>query len=204
MCRTFYRGRAAHQRKRSLTSVEVFYVSPDRSHIRRIGGRRARRLFECTCCGTVFTLLRSFRFERANLRADASRHRFSVGVVPSDVAMANSGVVERVHFMPTRLRSSISSQPSAASIGYPLDMTDGGGPKMSSAEAYNVYVNCKDERCWGHPEEFLKGLAGSTLAGLITQYTGGAPTAYRFKGASQCRIRTHTRKRTIAKICSPS
>ncbi len=69
-----------------------------------------------------------------------------------------------------------------APVGYPLDVTKGPGPTVSGIAAYNIYVNCpaKNESCWGHPEEFLKGLTGSAFAGMITQYTGGPASAYTY------------------------
>lgn len=71
--------------------------------------------------------------------------------------------------------------------GYPLDMTcqTKACPVMNGSTAYNVYVTdgktCTNgESCWGDPEEFLKGLAGSPLAGVATQYTGAAASAFKY------------------------
>jgi hypothetical protein len=80
------------------------------------------------------------------------------------------------------------ARPSA--VGYPLDMTcqTKACPVMSSSTAYDIYVSmdgktCLTEACWGTPEEFLKGLAGSALAGLATQYTNGPASGYTFGGS---------------------
>jgi hypothetical protein len=76
-----------------------------------------------------------------------------------------------------------------ASVGYPDDMAcapyGGTCTTMPSSTAYNVYVSpdgkhCLDESCWGTPEEFLKGLAGSSFAGLVTQYTNGKAGGYTY------------------------
>ena len=42
---------------------------------------------------------------------------------------------------------------------------------------------CTTEACWGNPEEFLKALAGSSFAGLITQYTPGKASGYTYGGS---------------------
>jgi hypothetical protein len=59
---------------------------------------------------------------------------------------------------------------------------------MPSSKAYNVYVSpdgkhCTTEACWGDPEEFLKAVAGSSYAGLVTQYTHGKASGYTFGGS---------------------
>jgi hypothetical protein len=86
-------------------------------------------------------------------------------------------------------------RPSSA-VGYPLDMTcqTSKCPVMSSAVAYNVYVTpdgkqCANEKCWGNPEEFLKALTGSPLAGVAQQYTNGGPTAYTYGGSVAVKYR---------------
>jgi hypothetical protein len=59
---------------------------------------------------------------------------------------------------------------------------------MPSSEAYNVYVSpdgkqCMNESCWGTPEEFLKGITGSSYVGLIKQYTGSKASDYKYGGS---------------------
>jgi hypothetical protein len=81
-------------------------------------------------------------------------------------------------------------------VGYPLDMSCSKKPcpVMSRVTSYNIYVSldgkkCTTESCWGHPEEFLKGLTGSPLAKLLTQYTGGTAAGIKFGKSTSV---THT------------
>jgi hypothetical protein len=112
-----------------------------------------------------------------------------LAVSPSAVDMARHfRPMGKPHVTYTRLKNpfkNLSKRGHASPVGYPLDMTLGSGPVVTSIAAYNVYVNCpaKNESCWGHPEEFLKGLAGSPLSNLVTQYTGGAGSAYTYGGS---------------------
>jgi hypothetical protein len=78
---------------------------------------------------------------------------------------------------------------SQGSAGYPLDLTFGNGPLMTSSRAFNVYVNCKDESCWGDPEHFLMELPKTDLARVITQYTNAAPSAYQYGGSVSVKYR---------------
>lgn len=107
-------------------------------------------------------------------------------ITAADRAMARSFVAGTPHIT---LPSFKHQAAPAAKVGYPLDMTcqTKQCPVMPSSTAYNVYVTpdgktCKNEKCWGDPEEFLKALKGSPLAGVAQQYTGGGPTAYTYGG----------------------
>lgn len=116
-------------------------------------------------------------------RAATTRSRPAVvEVTAGDRAAAYEFSNNRVHFTPPSFRRG-PHRANAAPVGYPLDMTNYGGGTMPASDAYNVYVNCKDERCWGHPEEFLKGLAGTPFSNLITQYTGSPGSSYTYKGS---------------------
>lgn len=84
----------------------------------------------------------------------------------------------------------MSTKPDSG-VGYPADMQcavyGGKCTTMPSSNAYNIYVSidgkhCVTEKCWGHPEEFLKALAGSAFAGLETQYKGGPASGYKYGG----------------------
>ncbi|MBV8333082.1 MAG: hypothetical protein JO192_10130 [Candidatus Eremiobacteraeota bacterium] len=119
------------------------------------------------------------------LRAPATKAVAGVlEITQADREMARSFVPGRPHIMvPTFTHH---AKPASA-VGYPLDMTcqTPQCPVMNASVAYNVYVTpdgktCKDEKCWGDPEEFLKAISGSPLVGLVQQYTKGAPTAYTY------------------------
>jgi hypothetical protein len=109
----------------------------------------------------------------------------STGVGFDDAATGSNFRILGIHLQPTRIDASRGVNPDASPIGYPLDVTKGSGPDVTSISAYDVYVNCpkKDESCWGQPEQFLKGLAGSSYAGMITQYTGGPAADYTYGGS---------------------
>jgi len=110
----------------------------------------------------------------------------AVRVTFDDAMMARNFVPMKAHVTPMRLKNpykGLANRPDSTPVGYPLDMTKGTGPTVKSIAAYNIYVNEKNEATWGDPEEFLKGLTGSPFAGLITQYTGGAASGYKFGGS---------------------
>jgi hypothetical protein len=111
-------------------------------------------------------------------------------VTDLDRALARTFVGGQPHIMGTRLHNRFAHLRTHSAVGYPLDMTcqTKSCPVMSSSTAYNVYVTpdgktCATEKCWGDPEEFLKALTGSPLAGVAQQYTNGAATAYTFGGS---------------------
>ncbi|MBV8148730.1 MAG: hypothetical protein JO092_06545 [Candidatus Eremiobacteraeota bacterium] len=85
------------------------------------------------------------------------------------------------HVMPLRT----SARPAVASarkIIYPDDLTNLGGPIMSSEAAHNIYVNCpaRNQSCWGAPEAFQTKLTGSSFAALLRQYTKSGPNSLTF------------------------
>lgn len=51
----------------------------------------------------------------------------------------------------------------------PRDLTYYGGPTLSSAVSYDLYVNC-DASCWGTPSTFQTNLAASGMIHLVDQY----------------------------------
>ncbi|HVA33114.1 MAG TPA: hypothetical protein VNG31_03130 [Candidatus Baltobacteraceae bacterium] len=113
-------------------------------------------------------------------------------ITARDRAMAKTFVVKRPRVTYPVFKNPFKAlgRPSA-SVGYPLDMTCQTKQcyVMNASKAYDVYVSldgktCTTESCWGHPEEFLKGLTGSSLAGVITQYTGGSASAYTYGGSA--------------------
>ncbi|MBV8154203.1 MAG: hypothetical protein JOY98_07275 [Candidatus Eremiobacteraeota bacterium] len=84
------------------------------------------------------------------------------------------------HIMPLRVRHAHANA-GGGGLQYPDDLTNYGAPLMKAAAAHNIYVNCPaKESCWGAPEAFQTKLAGSKFAGMLTQYTGSAPSAYTF------------------------
>lgn len=125
----------------------------------------------------------------ARQQAPAKAAPVVVAVTSADRAWARTfRAAGAPHIMPPVFKHSAMRRPNA--VGYPFDMTcqTAKCPVMNASVAYNVYVSldgktCTTESCWGDPEEFLKALAGSSMAGLVQQYTGGAPTAYTFGGS---------------------
>jgi hypothetical protein len=114
----------------------------------------------------------------------------AVRITPADISFARTFQFGKPHLASTRLHDLYpkgSGRP--ASPGYPMDMAcavyGGTCTTMPSSTAYDVYVSpdgkhCMDESCWGTPEEFLKGLAGTKFAGLVTQYTHGKASGYTY------------------------
>jgi hypothetical protein len=112
----------------------------------------------------------------------------SVAVTRRDVEMGRRFHDGIAHVMPLEsLQNSVRRE--SESVGYPLDVSLGTGPLMASSKAYNVYVNCKDESCWGHPEEFLEGLPSIDLTTIITQYTGSAASSYQYAASVSVKYR---------------
>lgn len=112
-------------------------------------------------------------------------------VTSADRALARTFAVSGApHIMPVRFKNPYAKFHSHAANGYPLDMScqTKKCPVMTSSTAYNIYVTpdgkkCATEKCWGNPEEFLKALTGSQLASVITQYTKGSASAYKYGGS---------------------
>lgn len=102
-----------------------------------------------------------------------------IGVSQNDADMAQRARILSYHLMPLR-----RSQPNALAgdhkVVYPADLVYKGGPLVTKAASYNVYVNCKrgGESCWGDPEGFQKKLTGSRFAQLLEQYTKSPPSSY--------------------------
>jgi hypothetical protein len=65
------------------------------------------------------------------------------------------------------------SLPRRTSTGGIYDLAYYGGPDLTSAASYNLYVNCAGT-CWGSPSPatFLGNLAGSSFIHVIDQYIG--------------------------------
>ncbi len=78
-------------------------------------------------------------------------------------------------------------------LRYPDDLTDYGGPVMTSEASFDIYVNCpaKDESCWGAPEQFERALTGSAFAGLLRQYTKSSPRSLTFAGSAAVSYPVH-------------
>jgi hypothetical protein len=117
----------------------------------------------------------------------------ALAVSQEDAEMARHAQVLSYHLMPLR-----RSGPDAVGdhkIVYPADLHYKGGPLMTAAASFNVYVNCKGggESCWGDPEGFQKRLTGSTFAQLLTQYTKSPPTAYTLGGTFSVKYSTYTK-----------
>ena len=119
----------------------------------------------------------------------------SVAIVPSqdDAEVARRAHVLSYHLMP--LRRSRPNLGGDHKVVYPADLHYRGGPLMTQAAAFNVYVNCKSggERCWGDPEAFQKHLTGSTFAALLTQYTKSPPSAYTLGRTFSVKYSTYTK-----------
>jgi hypothetical protein len=111
-------------------------------------------------------------------------------ITADDIAFAQTFQPGPHHITATALHNRAGhSSKRPASGGYPDDMScapyGGKCTTMPSSEAYNVYVspdgkNCMNEKCWGTPEEFLKGITGTPYVGLVTQYTGGSASDYMY------------------------
>ena len=67
---------------------------------------------------------------------------------------------------------------SAAIINSPFDLTPHGGPVVTGATNWNLYMNCNGSSvsCWGSnslsPSDFLKDLNRSRFIGILDQYLG--------------------------------
>ena len=119
------------------------------------------------------------------------------GVVEIDAnarAIANSFVrAGTPHFLRPSFGNPLRSaamHSAATPVSYPLDMScqTRTCQTMPGSTAYDIYVTldghtCATESCWGKPEEFLKSLTGSPLAGVITQYTKNSAAKYKFGGS---------------------
>lgn len=93
--------------------------------------------------------------------------------------------------MPLRKTSHAELAGGGGGLIYPDDLTNYGGPVMTSAAAHNIYVNCpaRNQSCWGAPEPFQTGLKGSSFAALLKQYTGSGPNAYTFSDSTAVSFR---------------
>jgi hypothetical protein len=114
-------------------------------------------------------------------------------ITAADRALAATMTFKAPHFYYPKFRNPYARLAPHA-VGYPLDLACNplGYAKqctvMTSSTAYDIYVSldgktCMNESCWGTPEEFLKGLTGSSFLGLLQQYTGGSSSAYGFAGS---------------------
>ncbi len=114
-------------------------------------------------------------------------------VSQNDAHMAQRARVLSYHLMPLR-RTKPNTAPDHKPV-YPADLDDKGGPLMTQAASFNVYVNCKGggETCWGDPEGFQKNLTGSAFAQMLTQYTKSPPTAYTLGGTFSVKYSTYTK-----------
>ena len=110
-----------------------------------------------------------------------------------DAEMAQHAQVLSYHLMPLR-RSGPDAVGDHKPV-YPADLHYKGGPLMTAAASFNVYVDCKSggESCWGDPEGFQKRLTGSGFAQMLTQYTKSPPTAYTLGGTFSVKYSTYTK-----------
>ncbi|MBV9719335.1 MAG: hypothetical protein JOZ77_08445 [Candidatus Eremiobacteraeota bacterium] len=124
-----------------------------------------------------------------NVRSTVRDDVPTIEVSRADRKLARSAHRGRVHIFYNSLNRDQSEEQRRLApdvTRYPGDMKYYGGPVMKSAKAYDLYVTtpslpqCKTEKCWGNPEEFLQGLTGSPIAGLLKQYTGASADAYRY------------------------
>ena len=95
--------------------------------------------------------------------------------------------VEAFHYHIMRLRhGGRSAAVRDGGVIYPDDLTDMGGPVMTSEASYNIYVNCPGAyaSCWGKVEAFQQQLKGSSFAGLLTQYTNSATSLLTLAGST--------------------
>ena len=64
-----------------------------------------------------------------------------------------------------------------------MDLTNNGGPTMSSAQSYNILVNATDESAWGGLiSQFQGDLNNSAMINILTQYTGSGAGSYGVAG----------------------
>jgi hypothetical protein len=119
----------------------------------------------------------------------ASRDDFSEEIVdfeltPEGASAAQGATMVGMHKLPTvALRARADEHFSASIAGLdnsPLDLTYFGGPVLTSATSYNVYVNCSlpltPAQCWGtgdiSPGTFLRDLNESEYIRLVNEYIG--------------------------------
>jgi hypothetical protein len=86
------------------------------------------------------------------------------------------------HKLPTvalRQRGEVDFNANVAQLdNSPFDLTYWGGPVVTQATSYTVYVNCPDRAaaCWGNgtlgPTEFLRDLSRSDFMNIVREYTG--------------------------------
>ncbi len=113
-----------------------------------------------------------------------------IEVTAADRAAAQKIAPGQAHIFAPAFPHRSNVRPNAP-VGYPLDMTcqTTACTTMPGTTAFNIYVTtdgktcAKGETCWGKPEEFLKGLAGSALSNLITQYTKSPGKKYTYGGS---------------------
>ena len=92
------------------------------------------------------------------------------------VAMASH---QTLHTMPTiPIWQAMHRQSSAAAVHSPFDLTNLGGPVVTHATNWNIFVNCATTPagCWGtgnlSPSTFLRDLNNSEFIHLVDQYIG--------------------------------
>jgi hypothetical protein len=103
-------------------------------------------------------------------------------LAPGADAAAKSAKLVGMHKLAT-LPNRVLTEPSFSATGVPttnspFDLTYFGGPVLTRATSYNVYVNCSTTpaSCWGtgslSPKTFLKDLNASDFIRLVNEYTG--------------------------------
>jgi len=121
---------------------------------------------------------------------DGERMLQTIGAAPSVTSLVTGGTAYGTPLQGERARP--LSVGKAIRTGGIYDLAYYGGPTLSSATSYDIYVNCAGT-CWGStsPGTSLGRLAGSTFVHVIDQYTGSTANGrYPYGGGYQVNYNT--------------
>jgi hypothetical protein len=104
----------------------------------------------------------------------------------SAVAASTRQLVKSLATIERRTTMPAAAPGVVSNVDSPWDLTDLGGPVVTHATSWNVYVNCASTatKCWGSaglsPANFLQDLNRSTFLHVVDQYLGvSAPGQFR-------------------------
>jgi hypothetical protein len=108
----------------------------------------------------------------------------SVGTLSSSVLSAVAARLVNVTRTPPS--GTIQSGLHTQSVAAGLSLQYHGGPTSSGATQYNLLVNCNDESCWGGKLTAAENAySRSTMAQILSQYTGGLSSSVTSTGPDQ-------------------
>jgi hypothetical protein len=119
--------------------------------------------------------------------ANAKPRSFAVTSADFQAASMATGMQPKLFETISRLESKLEGQRSklqANLIQSPYDLTYNGGPVVTSATHWNVYVNCAagPASCWGTgsltPKTFLQDYNESSMFEVVGQYLGEIPDGH--------------------------